>query len=248
MTDQCLVLTPEKVVLSFYPCGLLQRIFAHVIDLSVVAALIYGASLATLLLEPVLGPGNAGALASFAAFGLTFGYFVVLEAFWRGQTLGKRAFRARVLMADGTPMGFSAALFRNLMRLADMLPIFYLAGMVSIILSPKSQRLGDLASGTMVIIERVRTTGYVPAPHHVGIHRMESTVGDLYNMTLEEYHAIKRLVDRFPSLPPTTQQWSVTHIWQPFAERHSIQQATDVHPIFQMEAVVMKFGRTHNLI
>ena len=156
--------------------------------------------------------------------------------------------RSRVVMHDGTPITFAAAFYRNVLRPADFLPAFYLVGVLCVFTNPRSQRLGDLAAGTVVIAERSVAMGYVPAPHHVGVHRLESSVGDLRKMTLEEYHAIKRLVDRFMSLPPETQQWSTQHIWLPFAARHGIQPVSGSPAIFQMEAVVMKFGRMHNLV
>lgn len=248
MTDQILVLTPEKVVVSYRVCGLGTRVGAHLIDILLAGCVATAASLAVSLFGVVLGEMSTvvvGSLASSLAF---LGYFVLQEGLWQGQTLGKRVVKARVTMHDGTPVTFAAALYRNLLRPADFLPAFYLVGLVSMFTNARSQRLGDLAAGTIVIVERGRALGYVPAPHHVGVHRMESTVGDLAKMTLEEYQAIKRLVDRFPSLPYETREWSVGAIWLPFAERHNIQPVAGVHPIFQMEAVVMKYGRLHNLV
>ena len=52
---------------------------------------------------------------------------------------------------DGTPIGWSAAFLRNVMRLADMLPIGYAVGLASMMLDRQFRRLGDLAAGTIVI-------------------------------------------------------------------------------------------------
>jgi len=248
VNDQYLVLTPEKVVLSFRPCGLATRIGAHLADVMLAMIGAIAVAMAIGFMAPIMGEvavAMVGSLLSSVAF---LAYFVLFEGLWQGQTPGKRMAKARVVMHDGTPVTFSAALYRNLLRPADFLPAFYLIGALCIFTNPRSQRLGDLAAGTVVIAERPAAMGYVPAPHHVGVHKFESTVGDLRRMSLEEYHAIKRLVDRFMSLPPETQTWSVQNIWAPFAERHGIEPALNTHPIYQMEAVVMKFGRMHNLV
>ncbi|MBS1713610.1 MAG: RDD family protein [Armatimonadetes bacterium] len=248
MNDRFLVLTPEKVVLDYRICGIGSRIAAHVLDLALAVAVSAVPIYAFAFLEPVLGKAAAdmaGALAGSLAF---LGYFVVCEGLFRGQTVGKMSARMRVVMADGTPVTFLAAFYRNVLRPADMLPIAYLIGFVCMFTNPRSQRLGDLAAGTIVVAERPRKLGFTPAPHHVGIHRFEDSVGALRKMTIEEYQVLKNLCDRFPELPATTQEWSVRTIWKPFAERHGIEPVENVHPVYQMEATVMKFGRMHNLI
>ena len=53
--------------------------------------------------------------------------------------------------ADGLRLGLNQVVIRNLLRFADMLPLFYLAGGVSCLVSPRGQRLGDLAANTIVV-------------------------------------------------------------------------------------------------
>lgn len=248
MNDQCLVLTPEKVVVNYRVCGLSTRVGAHLLDILIAVTAATIVSMLVLFSAPLVGEIAATTVGAFVSSLVFLSYFVLLEGLWQGQTLGKKVANARVVMYDGTPVTFAAALYRNLLRPADFLPAFYLVGALCVFMNTKSQRLGDLAAGTMVVVERSNVMGFVPAPHHVGVHAMESTVGELRRMTLEEYHAMKRLVDRFITLPPETQSWSLQAIWQPFAERHGIFPVKGVHPIYQMEAVVMKFGRLHKLI
>lgn len=248
VTDQFLVLTPEKVVVSYRVCGLATRVGAHAIDFVLAFIASIAASTAVAVFGAALGEIATSMLGALAFAVTMLGYFVMFEGFWRGQTPGKVAFRTRVMMYDGTPVTFAAALYRNLLRPADFLPAFYLVGLLSMFTNAKAQRLGDLAAGTVVVVERGRDLGYVPAPHHAGIHRMESSVGDLSKMSLDEYQAIKRLVERFPTLPYDTREWSIGAIWVPFAAKHGIEPVPGVHPLFQMEAVVMKFGRVHNLV
>ncbi len=247
MTDPFLVLTPEKVVVSYRVCGFGTRFWAHALDVVIAGSFVFAVLFVVSFFARVFGPELMfiGVLIGLVAF---LAYFVLFEGLWRGQTVGKKAFGLRVVMVDGTPVTFLAALYRNLLRPADMVPALYLVGILAMFLNPRSQRLGDLVAGTVVIGDPTPSLGFTPAPHRVGIHRYESTVGELRRMSIEEYQALKRLCDRFPLLPAETQQWAVDSIWAPFAERHGIQTLTDVHPIYQMQAVVMKYGRLHKLI
>lgn len=98
------------------------------------------------------GFGAIGA-AWFAVIGflVLIGYPIVAEAFFGGQTLGKRALGIHVVMDDGSPVRFMAAAMRGLVRLVDLLPGVGLVGAISILASARSQRLGDLVAGTLVV-------------------------------------------------------------------------------------------------
>jgi len=89
-------------------------------------------------------------------FTIYWGYFVVFETFWNGQTPGKRIMKLRVVREDGRPVRFFEAFIRNLLRLViDVMPPFsYAIGVVSIIFSPRSKRIGDFVAGTVVVKER----------------------------------------------------------------------------------------------
>lgn len=78
-------------------------------------------------------------------------YPVLFEVFRRGQTPGKIALGISVVQDDLTPVSFGTSLVRNLLRTADFMPFFYLAGLITMVSNPRFQRLGDLAAGTLVI-------------------------------------------------------------------------------------------------
>jgi uncharacterized RDD family membrane protein YckC len=247
VNDRYLVLTPEKVVISYMHAGHGARILAHVLDLFIVAALYTGGSLfLTFALAATPGIMNLVVML-FITFG-GFVYFILLEGLMLGQTPGKIAMRIRVVHLDGTPLGWRSAFLRNILRIADLLPFFYGLGFVTMFLNPNSQRLGDLLGGTVVVQQNSVPQGFTPAPYKVGVHPLEYSVGELSEMSLPEYHAIKRLCDRFPYLPPEEQSRSIASIWEPFREKQRINPLPQVHPIYQMEAVVMKFGRMKNLV
>lgn len=81
-------------------------------------------------------------------------YPVLFEVLRRGQTPGKIALGISVVQDDLTPVTFGPSLVRNLLRTADFLPFFYLAGLVTMLSNCRFQRLGDLAAGTLVISVR----------------------------------------------------------------------------------------------
>jgi uncharacterized RDD family membrane protein YckC len=248
MLGRHLVLTPEKVVVERGFAPLPARIVAHLVDL----LLAFAFAGATSLLAYATGPafGDEAVVALQGLLGLTglFAYFLLFEWLWRGQTLGKASTGLRVVMADGSPPTFAAAAYRNLLRIVDFLPIAYTLGTVVTLFNPRGQRLGDIAAGTIVVADPRVPDAFSPAPHHAGLHPLEHTLPPLSRMTVGEYVAIKRLCDRFPDLPQPTQDEGLRRIWAPFSTRHGVEPRPDVHPIYQMEAVVMKYGRMHNLL
>lgn len=80
-----------------------------------------------------------------------FLYQPVLELVTRGQTPGLRTAGARIVTLEGTTPGVGALLIRNIFRLIDALPIFYVVGLVSCVLTERHVRLGDLAAGTVMV-------------------------------------------------------------------------------------------------
>ena len=85
---------------------------------------------------------------------LDLGYFLFFEALWSGQTPGKRSQKLRVIRMDGRPIGWLESAIRNILRAVDILSGIYPVGLIVIFLSSRSQRIGDYAAGTVVIIER----------------------------------------------------------------------------------------------
>jgi uncharacterized RDD family membrane protein YckC len=81
---------------------------------------------------------------------LLFLYYIVLEAVL-GATLGKLLLGLRVVNVDGSRIGWGASIIRNLLRIIDALPFFYLLGAILIWTSPQRQRLGDRVAKTVVV-------------------------------------------------------------------------------------------------
>src|SRR4029078_5649079 len=93
------------------------------------------------------------------------GYYMVFEILWNGQTPGKRLVGVRVMRENGYPIRPVDAVIRNLVRIVDWLPATYGIGVLTMLLNKRSKRLGDFASGTIVVREGARTR---VAPVNVG--------------------------------------------------------------------------------
>ncbi len=141
--------TPEGVELSLPLAGLAPRSLAWLIDAFIK---FFGLTFASVLLN-VFGNFGVG-LQFLGAFLVLWFYNVLFEVLNHGATPGKRALGIRVMNVNGTPVGWSASLIRNLIRAVDTLPGVYLVGCVSVLLSNRFQRLGDLAAGTIVVYQQ----------------------------------------------------------------------------------------------
>jgi uncharacterized RDD family membrane protein YckC len=242
------VLSPEKTILTYPLAGIGRRMLAQFIDVVVIFAIIYVFVLIVAALGFILEPVVAQYWMAFLSIATPFMYFILLEGLWNGRTVGKLACGLRVRMADGTPIRFSASVGRNLIRVGDFIPGFYFVGLLATFTTPKAQRFGDLIAGTVVVRDAKSIPRFSPAPHKAGIHTFEPYIGDLRGMTDEEYIVLKRFCDRFPELAPDIQQRLVEEVWVPFAAAKHIAPIPNVHPLYQAEATVMKYGRMRGLL
>jgi len=138
--------TPEGIDLPLRPAGLMVRALAFAIDLGL-RGLILGLLFIVLAFLGKLGAG----LGSLLLFGVSWWYMVLFEVLNQGRSPGKQWMGLRVVQDDGTPVGWTASLLRNLLRFVDMLPFGYFLGAISCLQHPTFKRLGDLAAGTLVI-------------------------------------------------------------------------------------------------
>jgi len=149
-TNLLLIRTPEGIVFSQTLAGPVTRFLAWSIDMACITA---GSSLLGVALGflQLISLDLARALSILLFFTISVGYGMITEWYWRGQTLGKRLLRLRVVDAQGLRLQFSQIVIRNLLRFIDALPLFYLVGGVVCLLSRRAQRLGDIAANTVVI-------------------------------------------------------------------------------------------------
>jgi uncharacterized RDD family membrane protein YckC len=166
--DQLSIATPELVAIEFPLAGLGSRFVAVLLDyLLQGAAVIILLIIFALLISGAAGGGggssNTGgnlstkwtiAIMIAIPFLLEWAYFALFEAFWHGQTPGKRIMKIRVIQQTGRPVSLFESLGRNLVRMIDMLPAAYAIGVICMFVTKRQQRLGDLIAGTLVVHER----------------------------------------------------------------------------------------------
>ncbi|MEA3207411.1 MAG: hypothetical protein QOE70_468 [Chthoniobacter sp.] len=150
MNSELRIQTPEGIVFAYPLAGPIVRCLAWGIDLIIIIALTWGATMVCLLIA-LVSADLALALMILCYFGISIGYGVATEWAWRGQTLGKRVLRLRVMDVHGLRLQFHQVLMRNLLRFVDLLPAFYAVGGAACLLSRRAQRLGDLAANTVVV-------------------------------------------------------------------------------------------------
>jgi uncharacterized RDD family membrane protein YckC len=158
------IVTPENIAFHYVLAGPFRRLPAYLIDCAIRAVVLL-ALLAFVLLSGVAGAFGWGlGVFLIAWFVLSWFYGGLFEAFWNGQTPGKRALGLRVLSVDGRPLNAGQAILRNVLRDVDAMPMIgwaveaaiplYTLGLAVMALNSRFQRLGDLASRTIVVVEQ----------------------------------------------------------------------------------------------
>src|SRR5436305_8785586 len=139
MDEQLTISTPEQVAFNYEMAGIGTRFVASLFDHLILGAVIVLVYCATAALIPTLGAGaimsgdESGlsgiyfvmALLVLIEFVILWGYFVLFELVWNGQTPGKRAAKPRVIRRDGPPVRAGGVMARNLVRFIDCLPALH---------------------------------------------------------------------------------------------------------------------------
>ncbi len=181
--------TPEGIDLPLRPAGLMVRALAFTIDLAL-RGVIMGVLFIALAFLGKLGMG----LGSLLLFAISWWYMVLFEVLRQGRSPGKQWMGLRVVHDDGTPVGWSASLLRNLLRFVDLLPFGYFLGTLSCLHHPTFKRLGDIAAGTLVVYsERPLTRPQLPEaePRRAPIP-----------LTIKEQRAVLAFAERQSELSP----------------------------------------------
>lgn len=165
MAREHMIVTPEAVVLDLDTAGLGSRFAALMLD-----GLIYGVAGAVLVIAGLALA--AGIWVWIVLIGvmvfLPVVYGAIFEGLWNGRTPGKKANKLRVVQTNGHPITWKHAVIRNLFRLVDNS-----IGAIFVVATKRSQRLGDLAAGTMVVRE---PPGAAPQPFALGSDPMQQAL------------------------------------------------------------------------
>jgi uncharacterized RDD family membrane protein YckC len=205
--EKLIIETPEQTSIEFPLAGIGSRFLAILIDSLIQGAVVFG--LVLIFLGLGLGFSVAGfgqnsaatvwivAILIFAYFLLMYGYFMLFESIWNGQTPGKRLTHIRVIKDSGQPITAIDAVGRNLLRIVDQLPVAYGIGVLCAWISPQSKRLGDYVAGTVVVHEKPFET-VAPqwsAPAQSATHQYGAS-----RLTPEEFALVETFLSRRSAL------------------------------------------------
>ena len=194
--DRLAIATPEGVELELTLAGIGSRFIAGSIDFAIQLCVFIALAI---ILQPA---GNAGtAIFTSAAFALIFFYDVLFEVLGGGRTLGKRWTGLRVVRSGGRPITLTRSALRNIMRVIDILPGFYGVGMTVIFITPRNQRIGDLAAGTHVVRDRYgdRRGGDAPASLPA-IELGSAATWDVSAVSADDVAAVRAFLERRETL------------------------------------------------
>lgn len=153
-----LIETPEGVELELRVAGPVVRATAWIID-TIIRSILYVGLGYILFPFGALGKG----IFYIGVFVIEWFYPVMFEVLQQGATPGKKWMKLRVLHDLGTPVGWTASMIRNLLRVIDFLPFAYGFGLFSMLATKEFKRLGDLAAGTIVVYQN-QAIKYVALP------------------------------------------------------------------------------------
>jgi uncharacterized RDD family membrane protein YckC len=208
------VRTPESIAFYYELAGLGSRFLAVTIDLVIQLLILLGLLLLIGLAADRIAPManslhlNSAQVQSIVVaffilvvFLIFFGYFIIFEAVWNGQTPGKRLLGIRVVRDGGYPLDFGSTVLRNMIRVIEAF-FLYIPSAVSALVSAQNKRLGDLAAGTIVVRDRafevtdpqawLRGDAVPPGPPLVTATAL----------TADEWTVVERYIERRTSLPP----------------------------------------------
>jgi len=202
--DRLTISTPEGVDLSLTLAGVGSRFVAAITDGVIQYGTIIAAAI-VLFASDGFGAGDNVASAAWAviSFVVLFVYDVAFEVLASGRTPGKRWNGLRVVRVGGQPIGFLSSAIRNLLRIVDILPAFYLVGMTAVLVTRKNQRLGDIVAGTVVVRERraaPQAPGGLGRPS--GLPPKAAAGWDTSGITPQELGAVRGFLDRRHEIEP----------------------------------------------
>jgi uncharacterized RDD family membrane protein YckC len=241
--DKLIIDTPEQIALEYTLAGAGSRFLALAVDtvLQLLALLTFVFTL--LAAQITAGTGFASwatwaqAVLVLAYFVLMYGYFALFEALWNGQTPGKRLIGLRVISASGRPVSVFDAILRNLLRIVDSIPGIYAVGLVSVFVTARHQRLGDLAAGTVVV-------------HEQGLERREPTLSassaplGVARLEAREIEALETFLSRRDDLPIHMRERTATQLAQHVRTRLTLPLEQQPSNERLLEELVAEYRRT----
>ncbi len=154
--EKLLINTPQNVRIEYQPASVGTRLVSLAIDYAIMICYGY---LAFKIFGMINGNSQDRYLKAGTAALLFLPimlYHLILESFLGGQTVGKILLKTKVVLLDGSRATSYEYFIRWVLNIVDIWMMGGVIGLLSIVLSKKSQRLGDLAAGTTVVSLKAR--------------------------------------------------------------------------------------------
>lgn len=195
--------TAEAVRIAVDTAGLGSRLIATIVDTVIQVVVGFALVLATVAVAGDQGGTGLVVFLAITMFVLVWGYYPLWEGLWQGRTPGKRTQGLRVVTVNGSPAGWGPILLRNLIRIVDFLPSFYGIGAIVMLVSRRSQRLGDLAAGTVVVRHHKAPD---PLPVDAGVAGDLDAALDTTRLGEDDYALVRSFLQRRALLTSTVRE------------------------------------------
>ncbi len=184
--------TTQNIELEYELAGIGDRMVAYIVDVLIYIAYI----IIILLIIDATGGFNGGFWVGFMMFLPILFYQLLCEIFLNGQSIGKKVKHIKVISLDGNQPNLGQYVIRWLMRIIDTMMGSGVVAVVTIAVSPKAQRVGDMLAGTTVV--RIR-----PATHFretIFTETVETYVPQFTNVTRlseSDISLLKEVINRY---------------------------------------------------
>src|SRR5512132_1121456 len=189
-----------------------RRVLAALIDIALLIPV-------ALLMSALFGGFTDAAVALTAGWALY--YYFAFESD-RGQTLGKRVMKIRVVRADGQPLDAGRVAVRTLLRPIDAIGAYIVGLVVMVATGERRQRIGDLAAGT-VVTEADAPVASKPEPEatpaEIERPEVETSAPSFEPFAEPEPEPV---VDQHPEPDAPTEEAAEPHAHEPQASRSEI--------------------------
>lgn len=212
--------TPEHVTFRVHVAGPSRRAVAYAVDLLIrLLVLLLLAIVVQMAGGDMDFEGASQGVLLVVMFSLEWGYYILFEGLWSGQTPGKRLLSLRTVKESGVPLTFLDVVLRNLLRGADWLPAFNVVGFLVMAVDGRFRRLGDMVAGTMVVQEAKGRLGSAlvisPAPSPAELEAIPASV----RLSGAEMDVLESFLRRLGTLSPARELELAQMVAPMFAER-----------------------------
>lgn len=231
------IVTPENISFQYEVVGPFRRLPAFVLDLSIRAVIVLMAGFAMAMLGWFVGSGGI-AVMLVLWFVLEWFYGGIFETYMNGQTPGKRIMGIRVVSTGGHPISGVQAVMRNILRGVDMMPVIPLSaiaeslawftiptfaiGLVCQMFSPRFQRLGDIACGTMVVLDERRRRPIVRTSAEARVVALAQRIPAGFPIDRQLHKALAAYVERRGRISSARRRDIARHLAAPLVERFDL--------------------------